>query len=148
MRVVRPSRCVAACAVCLLILWPASSVLAAAHSHIDRSGKPQSGVASYYGAHAAGKKTASGKTLAPNKMTAASRTLPLGTKAKVTNAETGKSVGVTVTDRGPYARHRILDVSPKAAQDLGMKDDGVAKVKVQPLHEPPPSEAAGSDKKR
>ncbi|MDB5492779.1 MAG: hypothetical protein JWP86_116 [Phenylobacterium sp.] len=149
MRVVHPGRRVAACAVCIAMLSPASSALAAAHHpHIDRSGKPQSGVASYYGVHAAGKKTASGKKLAPNKLTAASRTLPLGTKAKVTNAETGQSVGVTVTDRGPYAKQRILDVSPKAAQHLGMKDDGVAKVKVQPLQEPPASEPAGSDKKR
>ncbi|WP_207801781.1 septal ring lytic transglycosylase RlpA family protein [Phenylobacterium hankyongense] len=98
--------------------------------------KPQTGKASYYGTHDAGEKTASGARFAPDKMTAASPTLPLGTKAKVTNAETGKSVHVTVTDRGPYAKNRILDVTPKAAKQLGMKESGVSTVKVQPLHVP------------
>ncbi len=106
------------------------------HRRIDTSGRPQSGAASYYGPEATGKKTASGARFAPNKMTAASRTLPLGTKAKVTNAANGKSVHVTVTDRGPYAKNRILDVSPKAARRLGMKASGVSTVKVQPLHVP------------
>jgi len=104
--------------------------------HLDRSGRAQSGAASYYSAKSAGKKTASGAQFAPNRMTAASRTLPLGTRAKVTNAENGKSVQVTVTDRGPYANNRILDVSPKAARHLGMKRQGVSKVKVKPVHLP------------
>jgi rare lipoprotein A len=71
-------------------------------------------------------------------MTAASRTLPLGTVAKVTNQKTGQSVAVEVNDRGPYAKGRILDVSEKAATRLGMKHDGVAPVKVQPLPKDPP----------
>lgn len=96
----------------------------------------QTGVASYYGPQFAGQPTASGEPHRPNAMTAASRTLPLGTTAKVTNTETGQSVAVKVNDRGPYAKHRILDVSPKAAKRLGMKEDGVARVKVQPLHVP------------
>jgi len=69
-------------------------------------------------------------------MTAASPSLPLGTKAKVTNARNGKSVQVTVTDRGPYAKNRILDVSPMAARRLGMKTKGVAPVTVKPVHLP------------
>ena len=104
----------------------------------DTSGKPKTGQASFYGTHDAGETTASGAPFDPGKLTAASRTLPLGTKAKVTNQETGKSVNVTVTDRGPYAKGRILDVSPKAADHLGMKQSGVAPVKVQPLHVPKP----------
>jgi rare lipoprotein A len=103
---------------------------------VDRSGKTQVGKASYYGVHQAGEITASGKPLKPGKLTAASRTLPLGTVAKVTNRKTGRSVTVKVTDRGPYAKHRIIDVSPKAATILGMKKDGVAKVKVKPLQAP------------
>jgi rare lipoprotein A len=55
----------------------------------------------------------------------------------VTNHATGKSVKVTVTDRGPYVKNRILDVSPKAAEQLGMKEDGVSSVKVEPLDMPP-----------
>ena len=127
------------CVASLACLAQTVSAAAAgrAHHHVDRSGKPQHGVASYYGVHAGGKTTASGKRFRPGKLTAASRTLPLGTKARVVNKETGKSVNVTVTDRGPYAKHRVLDVSPKAAEHLGMKADGVASVKVQPLQLPP-----------
>jgi rare lipoprotein A len=96
----------------------------------------QTGVASYYGPEFAGKPTASGEPHRPEALTAASRSLPLGTTAKVTNTETGQSTAVEVNDRGPYAKNRILDVSPKAAEHLGMKDDGVAKVQVQPLRGP------------
>jgi rare lipoprotein A len=106
------------------------------HHHVDRSGRPQVGKASYYAHRLAGRTTASGKPLKAGHLTAASKTLPLGTRAKVINKETGKSVRVTVTDRGPFKKGRILDVSPKAAEKLGMKDDGVAPVKVVPLKEP------------
>jgi rare lipoprotein A len=99
----------------------------------------QTGVASYYAPELAGKPTASGEPFEPDAHTAASRTLPLGTTAKVTNTETGQSVTVEVNDRGPYAKNRVLDVSPKAAEHLGFKDDGVAKVAVQPLKTPPPA---------
>jgi rare lipoprotein A len=95
-------------------------------------------MASYYGPEFAGKTTASGAPHDPHAMTAASRTLPLGTTAKVTSQETGKSVAVEVNDRGPYAKRRIIDLSPKAAKRLGMKHDGVAAVTVQPLNVPPP----------
>jgi rare lipoprotein A len=97
----------------------------------------ETGVASYYGPEFAGRTTASGEPHRPNAMTAASRTLPLGTTAKVTNTETGQSVAVAVNDRGPYVKHRIIDLSPRAASRLGMKDDGLAWVKVQPLSVPP-----------
>jgi rare lipoprotein A len=112
---------------------------AAAPKHpVDRSGKTQTGVASYYGPHHAGKTTASGEPMRPNHLTAASPSLPLGTRARVTNRQTGKSVHVTVTDRGPYAKGRIIDVSSKAAETLGMKHDGVAPVNVKPVEAPPP----------
>jgi rare lipoprotein A len=106
------------------------------HIHVDHSGRAQVGAASYYGVHAAGRTTASGKPMKPGALTAASRTLPLGARAKVVDRDTGKSVKVTVTDRGPFAKGRILDVSPKAARKLGMKHDGVADVKVEPVKEP------------
>jgi rare lipoprotein A len=115
----------------ILVVGGASGGAAAARPH-----KPQIGAASYYSRRAAGKETASGTRFAPNRMTAASRTLPLGTRAKVTNTETGKSVHVTVTDRGPFAKGRILDVSPKAAHRLGMTKAGVSTVKVQPVRLP------------
>ncbi len=106
------------------------------HPTFNTSGRTQSGAASYYGSDAAGKTTASGAKFSPNRMTAASRSLPLGTKAKVTNAKNGKSVQVTVTDRGPYAKNRILDVSPVAARRLGMKASGIAPVTIKPVHLP------------
>lgn len=96
----------------------------------------QTGEASYYGREFAGEKTASGEPHSPHEMTAASRSLPLGTVAKVTNRETGRSVAVEVNDRGPYAKNRILDVSEKAAARLGMKEDGTAPVIVQPVAAP------------
>jgi rare lipoprotein A len=108
----------------------------------DRSGAAppaaaQTGVASYYAKSLAGKPTASGEPHEPTALTAASRSLPLGTTAKVTNMENGRSVTVEVNDRGPYVKNRILDVSRRAAQRLGFKEDGVAKVAVQPLAPPP-----------
>lgn len=104
---------------------------------------PQTGVASYYGKEFAGETTASGEPHRPEALVAASKTLPLGTTAKVTNTETGKTVAVEVNDRGPYAKGRIIDLSRKAAERLGMKKSGVAKVEVQPLSAPPPEPAAG-----
>ena len=98
--------------------------------------KPKVGEASFYGKEFAGQKTASGAPFNPQALTAASPTLPLGTKAKVVNQENGRSVNVTITDRGPYVEDRLLDVSAKAAERLDMKDDGVAKVKVVPKDVP------------
>ena len=98
--------------------------------------RPQTGEASFYGKEFSGQKTASGEPFDPNKLTAASPTLPLGTKAKVINKENGRSVKVTVTDRGPNVDGRILDVSQRAAEHLDMKDDGVVKVKVVPTEAP------------
>lgn len=105
---------------------------------LDRSGKARKGKASYYGKKFYRKKTASGKPLNPNKAMAASKTLPLGTVAKVTNLKTGESDVVTIEDRGPYVKGRIVDVSPKAAAKIGLKKDGVAPVEVKPLVVPPP----------
>jgi rare lipoprotein A len=89
------------------------------------------GEASYYGGEFHGKKTATGEIFDQNKMTAASKELPLGSKATVTNEETGKSVDVKINDRGPYADGRVLDVSKGAAKRLDMLDDGTAPVKIE-----------------
>lgn len=84
-----------------------------------------SGKASYYGSES-GKRTASGARFNPMGMTAAHRTLPFGTKLKVTHA--GRSVLVTVNDRGPFIRGRVLDLSKGAAQAIGMTGRGVGHV--------------------
>jgi len=105
---------------------------------LDRSGKTKTGKASYYGPKFYGKKMANGKPMKPQGNNAVSKTLPLGTTARVTNVETGKSDVVVITDRGPYVDGRIIDVSPQTAKDLDFKQDGVAKVKVKPLQVPKP----------
>ena len=102
----------------------------------------QQGKASYYGKAHHGKKTASGKRFNMYGMTAAHRTLPFGTKLKVTSKDTGKSVIVTVNDRGPYIHGRILDLSQGAARQLGMIQKGVGVVtleKIGDVIKPPPS---------
>lgn len=102
------------------------------------SGKKQRGKASYYGPGFAGKKMADGTPMDPEADIAASKTLPLGTQAEVKNLETGKSAVVEIRDRGPYVDGRIIDVSPKVAEKLDMKEEGVAPVEVVPLDIPQP----------
>lgn len=110
---------------------------------IDRSGKPRKGKASYYGKKFHGKKMADGTPMNPESNVAASKTLPLGTKAEVTNLENGKSEVVEIRDRGPYVDGRIIDVSPKTAEKLDIKEQGVAPVEVKPIEVP---QADGSTK--
>ena len=90
----------------------------------------ETGKGSYYADKFDGRPTASGEKFDQDKMTAAHRTLPFGTQVKVTNQANGRSVTVTVNDRGPFAAGRIIDVSKKAANKLGMVDAGVANVKI------------------
>lgn len=104
---------------------------------LDRSGKPRKGKASYYGKKFHGRKMADGTPMDPNSNIAASRTLPLGTKAIVTNLENGKSEVVEIRDRGPYVDGRIVDLTPKTAEKLDMKHSGVATVEVRPIELPP-----------
>jgi len=88
------------------------------------------GFASYYGAGFHGRRTASGERFDQHALTAAHRTLSFGTKVRVTNARNGNSVVVTVNDRGPFVRGRVIDVSRAAAQRLGMLGAGVAPVRL------------------
>lgn len=90
----------------------------------------QVGEASYYGPGFHGKKTAMGEKFDQNDLTAAHPSLPLGTKATVTNLENGNSVDVKINDRGPYVKGRDIDLSKGAAKELGIKD-GVAPVKIE-----------------
>lgn len=104
--------------------------------NLDRSGKTRKGKASYYGREFYSKKMADGTPMNPQSNDAASKTLPLGTKAKVTNLQNGKSEVVEIKDRGPYVKNRIVDVSPKTADKLGLKKDGTAPVEVKPVEVP------------
>lgn len=89
----------------------------------------EDGMASFYG----GGRTASGEIAGPTAFTAAHRTLPFGTNVLVTNIGNGKTVVVRITDRGPYRRGRIIDVSRAAARELDMIDSGTAMVSVAPI---------------
>ena len=89
-----------------------------------------SGVASYYGNELAGNRTASGERFDPGQLTAAHRTLPFGSKVRVTNISTGDSVIVRINDRGPFAHGRVIDVSRAAAREIGMHRSGTARVKL------------------
>jgi rare lipoprotein A len=91
------------------------------------------GRASWYGPRFHGKKTASGEIFDQDKLTAAHKTLPLGTVAKVTNLENGNSVKVEITDRGPYVGQRIIDLSYAAADRLGFVESGTAPVRIELL---------------
>jgi rare lipoprotein A (peptidoglycan hydrolase) len=91
------------------------------------------GVASWYGPGFHGQPTASGEIYNQNALTAAHRTLPLGTRVEVTNLSNGKSVQVRINDRGPYIRGRSIDLSHGAARKLGMVKKGVSKVRIKPL---------------
>jgi peptidoglycan lytic transglycosylase len=95
-------------------------------------GKTLKGKATYYPDQLNGHKTASGERFHQTAHTAASNVLPLGTRAKVTNVKTGKSTEVTVIDRGPALGHRKIDLTKKAAKDIGLtKKQGVAPVEIK-----------------
>jgi rare lipoprotein A len=90
------------------------------------------GLASFY---TEGTQTANGEKFDTHELTAAHRTLPFGTRLRVTNVATGQSVTVRVNDRGPFVPGRVVDVSYSAAQTLGMVGGGIAKVKLDVVHE-------------
>jgi rare lipoprotein A len=91
------------------------------------------GEASYYGHELAGNRTASGERFDPYALTAAHRTLPLGTRLRVTNVANGRSVVVRINDRGPFVRSRLIDVSLGAAREINMVRTGKAQVKLERL---------------
>ena len=100
-------------------------------SAVSKPVKKEFGEASWYGPGFHGQETASGETFNQKEMTAAHPSLPIGTKAKVTNLENNKKVEVRINDRGPYADDRVIDLSSAAAKKLDMKKDGTAQVKIE-----------------
>ena len=116
---------------------------AAGQARVERHHRKQVGTASVYARRFGGRKMADGTRLDLNDQVAASRTLPLGTEARVTNLETGRSTQVTIQDRGPYVKGRIVDLSPATAEKIGITaKEGVAKVAVEPTALPPRGEGA------
>jgi rare lipoprotein A len=108
-----------------------------AEGQVQAARRAQVGLASYYGPGFHGEETASGEVFNQRAMTAAHRSLPLGTLVRVTNLENGRSVVVRINDRGPYGRNyrkgTIIDVSKGAAQRLRFIRDGLVRVKVEVL---------------
>ena len=97
----------------------------------------QVGTASYYSKKFEDHKTADGERFKSDGFTAAHRTLPLGTRVRVTNLRNGRSVIVRINDRGPFSHHRIIDLSPAAARAIGVRNQGLMRVKIETLDQQP-----------
>jgi rare lipoprotein A (peptidoglycan hydrolase) len=120
--------------VIAIVAWGVPGIAGRADAQIGRIQPKQYvqvGVASWYGPWHQGRRTANGERFDMHKLTAAHKTLPLDSKVRVTNLANGKSVEVKINDRGPYVGDRVIDLSERAAQRLGMKQQGVATVRVE-----------------
>jgi rare lipoprotein A len=118
---------------------PASREAPTPNPQLDTSGRARVGTASFYAKEFNGKKMADGTPMQPHENNAASKTLPLGTTAMVTNLQTGRTAVVTIRDRGPYVKGRIVDLSPATARKIGLEPkQGLTKVEVAPLEVPLP----------
>ena len=109
--------------------------------HVSRKPTTNQVRASYMGTKPAGRPTASGEAYDPNDLTAASKTLPLGSTVEVTNPSNGRSVRVRINDRGPYVRGRSIDLSKRAAEEIGLTEKGVGRVKIRRVDSKPASHA-------
>lgn len=103
----------------------------------------ETGLASWYGAPYNNRRASNGEVYDMHAMTAAHRTLPMGSIVRVTNLKTGSSAVVRVTDRGPFIQGRILDLSEAAARKVDVWSAGVARVRIEVLHTPVPINSAG-----
>lgn len=118
---------VMAAALMAILIGTAHEVLA------SERGAGETGLATVYAARFHGKRTASGERYDENGLTAAHKTLPFGTRLKVTRVDNGRSVVVRVNDRGPHPAGRIVDMSSAAAARLGMRGNPLARVRVEVL---------------
>lgn len=135
----RAQRLAAFFALSLFVLGTAlpGDAVARAVKARTKKAKRESGVASYYGPEFAFRRTASGEMFDPKDMTAAHRTLPFGTRIRVTNLGNGRRVVLRVNDRGPYRKGRVVDVSHAAARKLGFSQRGIARVRIDVLSKGP-----------
>src|SRR5437773_302306 len=134
-RLARAQRLAAFFALALLVLGnavPGDAIASSVRARMKKA-RRESGVASYYGPGFYHHLTASGERFDPKKLTAAHRSLPFGTRVRVTNIRTGRSVVVRITDRGPYFKGRILDLSYAAARRLGLATCGLGRVRLHIL---------------
>jgi len=119
-----------------LTLSPPATASRLDSTRAERLGPTRIVTSSWYGPGYEGKRTSSGELFDPDRFTAASRTLPLGSIVRVTNLRNGRSVTVKVNDRGPRSRERDLDLSPAAARRIGLSRPGVAHVKITLVTDP------------
>jgi rare lipoprotein A len=117
-------------ALLLVVFFPLPAAAKVAPGHTEN------GIASYYHDRFHGRKTANGERFDQGAYTAAHKTLPLGSTVRVTRTDTGKSIVVRINDRGPFINGRIIDLSRRAARDLGMIEKGLVKVKVEVIRLP------------
>jgi rare lipoprotein A len=120
--------------VIVALVWLSGSPsMHAARNQADAPGSSQveKGVAAFYGRHLQGHKTACGGTYVASELTTAHRTLPCGTKLRITNTKNGKSVVATVNDRGPTSKNRLVDVSRAVAEQLDFVKQGTTTVEVE-----------------
>jgi rare lipoprotein A len=117
-------------ALLLVVSFPLPAVAKVAPGHTEN------GIASYYHDRFHGRKTANGERFDQGAYTAAHKTLPLGSTVRVTRTDTGKSIVVRINDRGPFIKGRVIDLSRRAARDLGMIEKGLVKVKVEVIRLP------------
>src|SRR5215831_11657458 len=139
-RLARAQRLAALLALALFVLGPAlpgDAIARAVKARVQKA-KRESGWASYYGPEFYHRRTASGERFDPRQLTAAHRTLPFGTRVRVTNLDNGKRCVVRINDRGPFKKRRVLDVSPAAARKLGFAGAGLAHVRLDVLGKLPP----------
>jgi len=134
MRSPHPSRALPLLLPALLLTQACTLVGGSAPSVPATEGRPaawtQTGLASWYGEPFHGRTTASGEKYDMNELTCAHKTLPFHTRLRVQNLDNGRSITLRVTDRGPFVEGRIVDVSRKAAQELGMIGPGTARVRI------------------
>ena len=114
----------------LLLAVPAVARIADGDDGVVVETELSSGMASYYSRELEGNRTANGEICDPDDLTAAHRTLPFGSKVRVTNLANGESVIVRINDRGPFGRGRVIDISHAAAKEIGMHRSGSARVKL------------------
>jgi rare lipoprotein A len=126
MKFVQHAVVAAALASCALF-----SDIGGAHAADKAPVKVVAGAASWYGDKFHGRRTANGERYDMHKLTAAHKTLPFGTKVRVTNRENGKSVVVRINDRGPFVGKRVIDLSRGAAAAVGMIQRGIAPVSIE-----------------
>jgi len=134
-RLARAQRFAALLALSLFALGafvPGDAIARAVRARTAKA-KRESGWCSYYGREFFHRRTASGERLDPNELTAAHRTLPFGTRVRVTNLENGRRVVVRINDRGPFKKGRVLDVTPAVARRLGFAQAGLAHVRLDVL---------------